>query len=148
MLRLLATFFFATAVGSVGASVVAVLVLGDVDPKFRDSLMQGLQLDLIGSAGFTVITTVAAGITAVILHNRLAYNRSAFITVAVWGLAQALVWRLVAAPAASIFDPESLLIPAAAWIYLIAVPALMFVPLVKIGARSVLEQTGGRASAL
>jgi hypothetical protein len=122
--------------------------MGDVDSKFRDSLMQGLQLDLIGSAGFTVITTVVAGVMVVILHNRLAFNRSTFVIVAVWGLVQAMVWRLVAAPAASIFDPESLLVPTAAWLYLIAVPALMFVPLLKVGARSVPEHTGGRASAL
>lgn len=148
MLRLLATFLLATAVGSVGASVFAVLQLGDVDPKFRNSLMQGLQLELIGSAVFTVIATVVAGIMAATLHNRLAFNRSTFLIVAAWGLLHAVVWRFVAARALNMFDPESLLTPTVAWIYLIAIPVLMFVPLVKIGARSIAQQSGGQASAL
>jgi len=148
MLRLLATFLLATTLGSVGASLFAVLQLGDVDPKFRDSLAQGLPLELIGSAGFTVIATVVAGIMAATLHNRLAFSRVTFLVVAAWGLVHAVVWRLVAGRALNMFDPESLLTLTAGWIYLIAIPALMFVPLVKIGARSIAQQNAGHTSAL
>ena len=105
-------------------------------------------MELIGSVVFAVIATVVVGIMAATLRNRLAFTRVTFLTVAAWGLLHAIVWRFVAARALNLFDPESLLVPTVGWIYLIAIPTLMFVPLVRIGTRSIAKQSGGRASAL
>ena len=148
MLRLLATFILATAAGSVGAGAFAVLVLGDIDPKFRDSLTTALQMELIGSAVFTIIAAVVASVIGALVYYRLAFNRRTFVAVGAWGLAYAVAMRLAVSPAVGLLNPEAVLGPTIAWAYIVVLPALMFVHLVKIGARSKAQGPERHASAL
>jgi hypothetical protein len=148
MLRLLATFVLATAAGSAGAGAFAVLVLGDFDPKFRDSLTTALQMELIGSGVFTIIAAVVACVIAPFVYYRLAFNRRTFVAAGAWGLAYAGAMRLAVSPALGLLDPEALLAPTIAWVYLVVLPALMFVHLVKIGARWKAQGAERQASAL
>ena len=148
MLRLLATFVLATAAGSVGAGAFAVLILGDVDPKFRDSLTTALQMELIGTAVFTIVAAIVVCVSAAFVYKRLVFNRRAFVAVGAWGLAYAAVMRFAVSPAVGLLDPEALLGPTIAWAYFVAVPVLMFVHLVKISARQNGQDPERRASAL
>ena len=85
---------------------------------------------------------------AAFVYYRLAFNRRTFIAVAAWGLAYAVTMRLAISPAVGLLDPEALLGPTIAWGYFVLVPALMFVHLVKIGARWKAQGPERHASAL
>jgi len=148
VLRLLATFVLATAAGSVAAGAFAVFVLGDVDPKFRDSLTTALHMELIGTAVFTIIAAIVVCVSAAFVYKRLVFNRRTFVEVGAWGLAYAVAMRLAVSPAVGLLDPEALLGPTIAWAYFVVVPALMFVHLVKISARRNGQGPQRHASAL
>ena len=126
MFGLTTAFFLSTAAGWIVAGAVAVFVLGDFDPKFRDAPGAAFQLELVAGAIFTVLSTVVVGIATAVLRNRFLLNRRAILVAIAWGLAYPLLWRFVISQALGAFDPESLVVSAVGWAYLVAFPMLMF----------------------
>jgi hypothetical protein len=135
MLGLATAFFLATAAGWIVAGAFAVFVLGDVDPKFREAPGAAFQVELMVGVIFTILSTVVVGIATAVLRNRLSINRKAVLVGIAWGFAYPLLWRFVVSQALGQFDPESLVVSTAGWVYLVAFPMLMFLALTRLGGQ-------------
>ena len=143
MAKLLITFFVSSALAGICIGAVAVYVLGDIDPKFRDSLGSAFELELIAAAGSTVVGTVLAAIALAFIHARIATDRRAVAIALAWGVAYPLLLRFAIPPLIGVFDPESLTAGVLGWAYLIGFPLLIFIPLAALaGVRNANGQAG------
>jgi hypothetical protein len=127
--KFIATFFLSCALTAVGAAAIAVYVIGAVDPKFRDSLSSAFHLELITAAGLTLIGTILIAIACTFLHRQVVANRKALWISFAWGVAYPVLLHVALAPAIATLDPESLVVSAIGWAYLIAFPLLISIPL-------------------
>lgn len=147
MTRLLVTFLVSSALAGVGVGAVAVYVLGDIDPKFRDSLGSAFELELVAAAGFTAVGTVLVAIALLFIHRRIANDRRAVAIAFAWGVTYPLVFRFAVSPLLGMFAPESLMASVMGWVYLIGFPLLISVPLTALSGGNAHGQASPSSSA-
>ena len=145
MAKLLATFFLSCGLAGICAGAVAVYVLGDFDPKFRDSISSAFEIELIGVAVATVIGTVLAALALAFVHARIKTEGRAIAIAFAWGVAYPLFARFAISPLVGMFDPESVSAGAIAWVFIIGFPLLIFAPLTALAG---VRNSSGQASAL
>jgi hypothetical protein len=145
MAKLLATFLASSALAAVCTGAVAVYWLGDIDPKFRDSLDSAFRLELISAAITTVVGTIFVAIALTFVHSRAATDHRSVVLVLSWGIVYPLLLQFAISPLIGLFDPESLFASVVGWAYLIGFPLLIVAPLVALASA---RSANGQPSAL